>query len=198
MLNSSHRGERQAGSFFPGYVNRRTSMMRTVRITLTLALALLIATPLLAQEKKKRERGKGGQGPGMGMQFDVTRMLRGLKLTDEQEKQIKEIRGKHEKDLKEAAKAAELTPEQQKARQEAFQKVKESGVSGAEARKAFEEAMKSVKLTPEQTKGREKLGEITKAMMKEVREVLTEEQRKQLDERRRGGGGKPGGGEKKA
>ncbi len=178
-------------------------MMKIVRLTLALALALLIATPLLAAEGKKSERGKRGEGrgPGAGMQFDITRMLRGLNLTDEQEKQIKEIRGKYQKDLDAATKAAELTPEQQKARREAFQKVKESGVSGDEARKAFAEAMKSVKLTPEQTKAQEKLRELRGAMMKEVNSVLTEEQRKQLQERFRGGkGGKSrrGGEEKKA
>ncbi len=104
----------------------------------------------------------------------------GLKLTDDQKAQVKELRKEYGPKFKAAADSI-LTAEQKKARADAVKAAKAEGKKGREVMKAAHEA---VKLTDEQ---KAKIKEAMKPLHKEVREkimaILTPEQKAQLKQK---------------
>ena len=164
--------------------------MRIVRSLLVLAVALLMVCPALAQEKKGGKRGARGAG-------DLTAgMLRGVTLTDEQKTKVEGIKKEYGPKVAEAMKKADVrTDEQKKAAADAEKAARDAGKSRREIAAAARDA---VKLTDEQKAKQKEARQAMMAVMKEVRgkvmDVLTQEQKdqvqKNLDEMKKGFGGR--------
>ncbi len=145
--------------------------MKVLSMLLALAVSLVIVGNLsAAEEKTGRERHDGdraGAGP-FGM-------LNRLNLTDDQKVKVEEIEKEYAPKFKEAMKNLEsiLTPEQKKARDEAFKAAHEAGKNRQETRKAVEEA---VKLTDEQkakqADARKAMAALTKEVIDKVKPIL--------------------------
>jgi Spy/CpxP family protein refolding chaperone len=150
--------------------------MRVVRVLLVLAVALLMVSPALAQEKKKGKRGGAGRDP-LGM------MLRGVTLDDAQKTKVDAIKKDYAPKLAEAAKKADvLTEAQKKARADALKAAQDAGKSRQEIGAAVREA---VKLTDDQKKQQTEATQAMQALAKEMRgkvmEILTPEQKEQVN-----------------
>jgi len=155
--------------------------MRAMRVLLILAVALLLALPAMAAEKRKGgRRGRGG--------FDfVQRMLRDLTppLSDEQKAKVADVEKEFAPKLEEAMKKMDvLTPEQKKARDEAMKKARDEGKDRGEVRRA---GMAAVTLTDEQkakqTEARKCLRAIGEQELAKVKEILTPEQKAEVEKR---------------
>lgn len=164
-------------------------MSRLSRIVLTFALAAIIATPLIAQEKKKgNKKKKRGRRA-----FIAVRLPKSITLSDEQKTKydaiIKEYSPKFLAVFQEQAKV--LTPEQRKARGDAFKAAREAGKNRKETQAAVTAA---VKMTDEQTKQTNEIAKKSRALRQEARkkvmEILTDEQKKELNKGRKRGKGK--------
>jgi len=152
--------------------------MRTARIAVTLALAILIAGPALGAAKKKPEK----KPPPCPAAQRVEKMLAGLTLTDEQKSELDKVKNEFGPKLVEALKKTDvLTPEQKKARDEAFKAAKAAGKTGKELKEAAEAA---VKLSDEQKarlkEARAAVTDLQKELDKRVMSLLTADQKEQL------------------
>jgi hypothetical protein len=146
-------------------------------------LGLLLAGVVSAQDKKADKKPDPPKPPTFSLVDFVFRFPPQIKLSEEQEKKIaalkKEYGPKFDEIQKKSAKI--MTPERQKAAGEAAQKAIKEGKKGKEVQEAVEEAMK---LTKEE---KDQLNEINLSSIKlfgeaqkKAREVLTDEQREQL------------------
>lgn len=190
--------------------------MKALQTVLLLTLSLVLATGAVAEDKAKGEKGKAGaakkqegakgkegarRGEGRKAPSISARFLGKIELSPEQKEKVAAI------DKEFGAKAAEirkaqagiLTKEQIAARQAAMKKAKESKDRSPEARKAIQDA---VKLSDDQKakmadvqKQQKELGQKVLAALKNI---LTEEQQKNLPAMRRGGKGKGEGAQKPA
>ena len=168
-------------------------MKHAKKTAITTILALLIAsTALFAEEQPQRRRqgqrrqqdqmqrgsqngmrgGSGGQmGPGgmrggLGMgQMPISRMLRTIKLTDEQKKQAKVITDKSKK-------AAELT------RKQTDQATK--ALHDAVAKEASDEKIRECALAIGKAMGDQAVGRVK--TIKDIKAILTEEQVKKFED----------------
>ncbi len=172
--------------------------MKTATRTFMVAmLALLFVAPLSADDKKAKAK-KGGKKPAArqaaGLPPYLKAALAKLDLNEDQKKQIAAIEkesGGMFAELRKAASAG-LTAEQKKARAEAFKAAKADGKTGKDLQAAVKAALK---LDPKQVEAAKKARADMQAFVAEVRgkvrNVLTDEQKKQF------GGGKRGGAKKK-
>ena len=110
----------------------------------------------------------------------------GVELTEQQRQRVKEIQAKFQDELRELGRARNevYTQEQLQARREAFQKARAANKDQQEAREAAEEA---VKLTDEQRQKlaelRENFGQTQAELQQALADVLTEDQRRELQRR---------------
>jgi Spy/CpxP family protein refolding chaperone len=153
-------------------------MKRVVSSLCALSLVALIASPLVAQEAKaKKKAQQGGRGNVLGQ---LAGQLEKANLTDDQKKQIEEIKTKYAGKFAEAQKGvnAVLTREQRQARQAAVAKAREEGKKGEELKAAGDAALT---LSDEQKKSLAEAEAKMKAVQTEIRAavlaVLTEEQK---------------------
>ena len=154
--------------------------MRRV-IAFSVGLALFIVGSVLSQETKRQDARK--VRPRQQTAFQQVFTLRGVDFTENQRARVEELRKKYLPQLVEIQKkhGGILTDQQRQAQREAFRVAREAGKQGAELRSAVDAA---VKLTDEQ---KEKLATLQKErndlfaeIQKELRALLTDEQRKQL------------------
>ena len=148
-------------------------MKGLARNLVLLTVALVIALPLWAAQP-----GKKGGKKGEKKQDQVAQLMdqvEKLNLTEEQKGKLKEIAAKYRDKLAEARK--QIPAEVQKAMADARKKASSEGKKGKEAEAAVREA---VKLTPEQQTAVDQQRELNGAFRKEVAQVLTEEQRKEI------------------
>jgi len=169
-------------------------MRKFTRVLLTLSMAALLASPLMAADEKGKKKKKGKRKrPAVTI---PTRLPKSIVLSDEQKTKLKalqsEFAGKFT-DLRTKT-AGVLTPEQRKARSQAFQEARKAGKKRRELAAAADAA---AKITDEQ---KAKIDEIrkeqrtlTQAFQAKLREILTAEQKDQLKEaakKRKAAGGK--------
>ena len=166
-------------------------MNRVISSLFVLSLVALIASPIFAEDKaaKKAERAaqkKAAQkqgGKGNVLAGPLAKQLEKANLTDEQKKQIEEIKAKYADKVAEAQKgvASVLTREQRQARQAAMAKAREEGKKGEELKAAVDAALS---LSDEQKKSLAEAETKMKALQTEIRQsvlaVLTEEQKQTL------------------
>ncbi len=139
--------------------------------------AVMLLANLSAQEQGKRpQRGPGG----FGMR-DPFQLPESLGVTDDQKSKLADLKKKYEDKLKAAADKSKLTEEQIAKQREAFGKLRDSGKSFAEMREAV---AKELNLTEDQKKGREELATLTTEIVKEIDDLLTDEQKTKLKEAR--------------
>lgn len=151
--------------------------MRTSRI-LSVLLVFLTALPMFGQDlEDERERRQ----PPAALQFNF--FLRGVELADEQQAEVEKLRKRYLPKLRELQRklGTILSAEQRRARQDALRAAREVGQDGQQAREAAESA---VKLTQEQrqqfTAIQRERAELVATIQGEVRAVLTERQRAQM------------------
>jgi len=148
-------------------------------LTLTLTLTLILAGMALSQERRKKDTERAQ--PQAAFQQVFT--LRGVEFSSSQQAQVEELRKKYTPQLIEIQNkyGSILTDEQRQAQREAFRAAREAGTKDAELRKAGEVA---VKLTDEQKDQQAKIqqerGTLFAEIQRELRALLTDEQRKQL------------------
>lgn len=148
-------------------------MKGLARNMVLLTVAMAIALPLWAAQEKKGGKKREGR------QDQVTQLLAQVEkanLTDEQKKKVKEIAANYRPKL--AAAREKVPAEVQKALGEARKKAADEGKKGKEAESAVQAA---VKLTPEQEKAVAEQRELNAAFRKEIAQVLTAEQRQQIN-----------------
>jgi acetyl esterase len=142
---------------------------------IVLSVTLAIASTVLSQETRAQQRQQAAFQQGF--------TLRGVEFTQDQQARVEELRKKYTPQLIEIHRryGGILTDEQRQAQREAFQSAREAGKQGREAREIVDAA---VKLTNEQ---KEKQSIIQKErndrfaqIQRELRALLTDEQRKQL------------------
>ena len=171
--------------------------MRTAtRTLLVLVIALLLASPLSAAEKKR----KGERGKKKPRKLPVAVFVpKSIELTDDQKAKVDEINKEYGPKLVEFQKkmATILTPEQRKARGEAFKAAREAGKKGEEMRKAVQAALK---LSDDQKKKLAELQKEQKPIRDEARKkfiaLLTPEQKAKLPGKGKGRGKGKGGAKK--
>ena len=154
--------------------------MRIVLHTaLGLAVSLLIAGSLWAAEEKQCPAGKHPHPP-MPMLEHLDKALKGLNLTEDQKSQWEAVKKEYGPKFKEEWQKMEsvLTPEQKKARQEAFKAAKAAGEKARDTRKGVHAAMN---LTTEQKAKMDEAQKELEGLRKEVHEkttaILTPEQK---------------------
>ncbi len=164
-------------------------MKRLAGLFAVLSLAMLLASPASAQEKpkqagaKKAQAGKGApkkagkkkadrQGKGASLADSTLKKLAELKLSEDQQAQIKKIAAEFEPKLHAAQQklSSLTTPEQRKTRRDAIAKAKAEG-------KKPREVVEAYKPTEAQAAAQKEVREVQMAFNKKVNEVLTKEQR---------------------
>lgn len=184
--------------------------MKAFRTLLSLALTLAIAGGAMAEDEKKPGEKKGeARKPAAAKKGDAKKgkgrkapavsalVMRGIELTEEQQKAIAPFDAEFGPKFVELQKAQQsiLTEDQLKAQKEAFAKIREAGKDATpEQRKA---AASSVKLTDEQkakqSEVRKAQGELRTAYLAKVDSILTADQKTKL----KAGGKRPVKGDKK-
>ncbi|MDA1162261.1 MAG: hypothetical protein O3B13_04080 [Planctomycetota bacterium] len=183
--------------------------MKTFKTMLMLMLALVLATGAVAEDAKKGEKGKPAaakkgearKGAERKAPTATSRFLGKIELSAEQKEKVAAIDKEFAEKFAEFRKAQDsiLTKEQVDARAAAMKKARES--KDPEARKAVQSA---VKLSDEQKAKMAELGksqkEVNDKILAALKQVLTEEQQKELPQlgRRADGKGKPAAGKKPA
>jgi hypothetical protein len=152
--------------------------MKLVRIVLALVVTALIAQTVLAQEKAAPKRE--GRRP-QGGQMDLFRLPRSIELTDEQKKQIADLKaGELGKEVEAVRKELDgiLTTQQKEARKKAME-----GKTGREAAQA---ARAAVTLTDDQKAAmktaRENMSKVAKKVRDKINSLLTDDQKAKLKE----------------
>ena len=139
---------------------------------LSLLLCLISALPTLAQNAQQQRQP-----------FQQVFTLRGVKLSQEQQTKVKEIRKKYVPILVELRNklSGVYTKEQLQARQQAFRSARDAGKNQQQARRAAYEA---TKLSDDQKKQittfQKELAELQAKIQKEIRSLLSDKQRAQL------------------
>lgn len=183
--------------------------MKTLKTMLMLMLTLVLATGAVAEDAKKGEKGnpaaakKGEAKKGAERKAPTatSRLLGKIELSAEQKEKVAAIDKEFAEKFAEFRKAQDsiLTKEQVDARAAAMKKARES--KDPEARKAVQSA---VKLSDEQKAKMAELGksqkEVNGKILAALKQVLTEEQQKELPQlgRPAAGKGKPAAGKKPA
>jgi len=150
-------------------------------VVLSGTLTLFIVSTLLSQEATRQGTRRAQRRQQVPSQQVFT--LRGVEFTQAQQAEVEKLRKKYTPQLAEIQRkhGSIFTNEQRRAHREAFQAAREAGKQGRELREAVDAA---VTLTDEQ---KEKLATIQKEradlfarIRREVRALLTDEQRRQL------------------
>jgi len=147
-----------------------------MRSLATLPLVLLLATPAPAQQRDRDP-------------FRQMFAIRGVEFTKEQQAKVDDLRKKYAPKLREAQRKvfAVYTVEQRRARREAQQAARKAGKRGRELR---EEVDSVVKLTEDQKKqlaaAQKERDELVQSIQREVRGLLTAQQKKQVQRKQRG------------
>jgi len=142
---------------------------------LALPLLLLFAVPAVAQQDRRAA-------------FRQVFSIRGVEFTKDQQAKVAELRKKYVPQLTAAQRKifGVYTAEQRRARREALQAARKAGKRGRELRQAAE---KAVQLSDEQKKqlaqAQKAREELVAKIQKEVRQLLTAEQKKQVQRRKR-------------
>jgi Spy/CpxP family protein refolding chaperone len=159
-------------------------MKRLFETFVVLSLVALIAAPAAAQEEKKAKKKPQAKGrQGQVIAGPLAAQLEKANLTDEQKKQIEDIKAKYAPKAAEARQAvgAVLTRENRQARNEARKKAQEDGKKGAELKAAVDAAAPLSDEQKEQlAKAETQMKEVQTAIRKDVLAVLTDEQKQQL------------------
>ncbi len=171
-------------------------MMKLLRHVLAALLVLCLAVPVVAQERAKKRAGRRAAVAKRAKRHAglpvFQRLLKDLTLTDEQQAQLKELKEKFGPKFQELSKQKQslLTDEQRKAMVEARKEAIEAGKKGKEVMQAVLDALN---LTDEQEAKWKDLQQAQRELQKEVREavmeILTDEQKAQLQEKLRQGRG---------
>jgi Spy/CpxP family protein refolding chaperone len=153
--------------------------MKWLTLVLALGLSVAMTSSLFAQ-------GRGnGRGPGMGRMSGemIDRMLKDVKLTDEQKAKIDEVK----KEIAENAKVYNdkvdgiLSADQKKARDDAIKAANAAGKNERDARRA---GMEAAKPTDEQKKklgeAGQEMGKATQPLFQKLMDILTPEQKEQV------------------
>ena len=141
---------------------------RVIRVV-ALLLVAAVASPLMAAPNKdKKKKGKAAKCPS-------SKIVKGVKLTDEQKEKIKKITAEHKGALK--GTKVGFTAEQRKARAEAIKKAKAEGKKGKDLKAAADAA---AKLTDEQKAAAKKAASSAKEYRVAILAVLTAEQKASL------------------
>jgi Spy/CpxP family protein refolding chaperone len=151
-------------------------MKAVLRSVLVMAIVgVVLANIASAQDEKKKGRGQRNAGGAM----DPFRLPRSITLSDEQKKQLDDLKKEYEPKRAAASKKAELTSEQRNAARQAAE-----GKRGKEAREAFDAA---ANLTAEQKEARAELRKINGEIRQKIEGFLTDDQKKALQDRRKQG-----------
>jgi hypothetical protein len=168
--------------------------MRTARFALTVALVLAATVPVAAQEKKARGGKLSTVAQAMMRMEKLHTIMVSLDLSADQEEQHKKLHADLAPKMKELMSKLEeiVTDEQQAAAKEAAKQAKEAGKTG---RAFFAAVESSIELTDEQKEKVNKVGEemlvVQRDTVKQIREILTDEQKKTLTEKLTAGRKKP-------
>jgi len=175
------------------------SLLRSLTL---LAIVVAVASPLSADDAKKaaaKEKKAAGnkqgqkKGAGPDLAARTLKQFEKASLTEEQVGKIKDLAKVAQEKSAEARKKARLSKEQQEARTAAMKKAKEEGKTKKDLQDAINAA---VELSADQKAAMDEARAIQTSFQKEVRGLLTDEQRKAI----RGKGGakkKPAEGDKK-
>ncbi|MCR9118235.1 MAG: Spy/CpxP family protein refolding chaperone [bacterium] len=163
-------------------------MKHVVRSLVVLALAVAVASPIFAADKKKEEGKKKKPAASAMVLKQAMNRFKKVELSDEQKAKIEKLAADWAPKVAEARKAANLKPEQMKARREAMAKAKADGLKGKEAAKAVAAALN---LSDEQQATMKKAAGVMKEFNAAVMGVLTDEQKAKLGGKRKGGKAKP-------
>jgi acetyl esterase/lipase len=143
----------------------------------TLPLVLLLTIPAIAQQRDRDP-------------FRQMFSVRGVEFTKDQQAKVDELRKKYVPKLREAQRKVFgiYTPEQSRARRDAQQAARKAKKRGRELREAVDAA---VKLTDEQKKqiavAQKERDELVQTVQREIRGLLTAEQKKQVQRRKKRG-----------
>ena len=175
------------------------SIPSQLRTLLTLACIVAMSSCLSAQDEAKGKKKKNNR-----QKQATNQMMRGfnkLDLTDEQKKEMQAVIKENYSKIVEAQKKVDgvLSPEQRKARKDAWAKAKKEGVKG---RKATEMVNKELGLTEEKMKEYNDAQKAMNGVRAEIRKLLmaklTDEQRASMQKGKKGKGkGKAKGKKKK-
>lgn len=143
-------------------------MKNIVKLFAVVALVAVMASPLMADDKAEKKKKGKGQGRQPGAQ--ILKQLKKAELSDEQEKQVKDIIAKHAEKLAAAQKALGGA---QKTIAEARKKAAADGLKGKELKAAV-----AAGLTDDQKAAMAQVRELTTAVRQEIGKVLTDEQKK--------------------
>ena len=162
--------------------------MRIVSVALALAISLLVAGNVMAQQEK------GPENKGKRCWTPPFPFLKGLDLTADQKTKLDALKKEYQPKFQDFRKTMEsiLTPEQKEARKEAAYKAHQAVKEAQEAvKKAQEAAQKAidaaVTLTSEQKtkmeEAKKQNGAVYKEFRSKIMDVLTPEQKQQLEKR---------------
>lgn len=147
------------------------------RVILPSVVLMLVITSTGASQDGRRPQ-QPQQNP-----FQQVFRLRGVEFTEEQQAQVEELRKKYSPQLAEIVRKHDsiLSGEQRRAQREAFRAAREAGKRARELKEAVDAA---IKLTDDQKERLAKLqkerADLFAEIQKELRTLLTGEQRKQL------------------
>jgi acetyl esterase len=150
-------------------------------IVLSVTVTLFVVTTVLSQEVRRQDASRTQQRQPAGFQQVFT--LRGVEFAEEQQAQVEELRKKFTPQLVEIQRkhGGVFTDQQRRARREAFLAARKAGKPGTELREAVDAA---IKLTDEQKEKlatiQEERANLSTQIQKELRALLTDDQRKQL------------------
>jgi activator of HSP90 ATPase len=161
--------------------------MKRVRILLALTIMLMIAMPAAAaQQQQKKKRRAGQLSPTARVMMTMTKLRsawKELDLTEEQKAKADEVREALGPKMKQAFEKLQeiLTDEQTEAIKEAAEKAK---AAGKKDRALFQAIESSIKLTDDQKEKKAKVDKqllkLQRQMMRQLRGILTPEQKETL------------------
>lgn len=170
--------------------------MKLFRNIVCLLLVVTMAGGLVAEEKEKKGK-RARRGPSVTQKYVAK-----LELSPEQKEQVAAIDQEFAGKVKELAekRRAILTPEQQKARQDAMKAAKAAREEGKDAKEIRRELANAVQLTEAQQKQQKELQaaqqELNKQVLAALKTVLTPAQQEQLPKVRSGKGEKSNKGDR--
>jgi hypothetical protein len=166
--------------------------MKRVRILLALTIMLMIAMPAAAaqQQQQKKKRRAGQLSPTTRVMMTMTKLRsawKELDLTAEQEAKAAKVREALDPKMKQVFEKLQeeiLTDEQTEAIKEAAEKAQ---AAGKKDRALFQAIESSIKLTDEQKEKKAKVDKqllkLQRQMMKQLRGILTPEQKETLNKK---------------
>lgn len=161
--------------------------MRTARTVCTLALLLAAGQVFAATETKaaaSKSAAKSAAKSTVKYYKTIDNKLKPVTLTDDQSAKLDALKKDYEQKFKDAyAKANVLTPDQQKAADDARKAAKEAGKTRKETNKAVADAVKETEDQKAKAKEANKdLRALQKEFLGKVQDLLTTDQKKQIED----------------